>query len=114
MAAATPETKTAAIEQNERLRSRLDNYKKRGEETARRATHIAMSLTGGALAGLLQNQMPYIPGTTLRSDLAGGVLLSGLAMINAGGRYSDHILSAGSGLFAVWAARETSQLAIAA
>lgn len=104
-------TKAEAIQSLQALKNRFAHLKEDAQRIAKLGTSSALTVAGGAAAGVLQVKLPKVPGTEIQTDLALGAGLVGAALMGWAGAYAEQATSLGSGLLAVAASREVAKLA---
>lgn len=104
-------TKDEALSSLRALQNRFAHLKEDAQRIAKLGTGAALTVAGGAAAGVLAVKMPRVPGTEIQSDLALGSGLVGAALMGWAGAYAEQATSLGAGLLAVAASREVAKLA---
>lgn len=93
----------------ERLQSRIQNMKKEAKEAARQTKNSAMTVMGGATAGMLAAKYPTIGDSEVPTAAALGVALVGLSVTGMLDEYGDEMNGLGSGMLAAVAAAEVQK-----
>jgi hypothetical protein len=102
-------TKAEAVQALQSLKSRFAHLKEDAKRIAQLGTASALTVAGGAAAGVLAVKMPKLPGTEIQSDVALGSACVGVALMGWGDKYAEQLCSLGAGMLAVVAARETQK-----
>lgn len=78
----------------------IKKFKTEGEGILKMTMQSAAVVGGGVAAGILQVKMPHIPGTQIESELAVGLALTGMALIDTKAEWAQVANNAGSGMLA--------------
>lgn len=86
--------------------TRMKNIAAKSEEAAERVTHLAVGISGSAVAGALRAKVPTVPGTEIPTDAAAGAALAVGSVLGLFGKRADVAMVAGIGLMGPWVAEQ--------
>lgn len=108
--AAVTHWKNKAIEAANRLTKFRDSIKEHSERASQVIVGTALTVGGGAIAGVLDEKMPTFPVLGGDSKMVVGGALVSLALLDVAGDYSEQMVELGSGMLAVVAHEQARKM----
>lgn len=105
---------STALEKLNRMKAQLANVREEAKHVAKLGIASTVVVGGGAVAGMIQAKVPFLPRTAVPTAGAVGSGLIVLAMSGVLDDQADNVALLGAGMLAAVAARETEKLFAAA